>query len=199
MWTRIGLLSLLISFLATVTVRNVAAQGGPILVSPRQGGVLQGVVTITGTTDVPGFVSAEVAFSYAEDITGTWFLIATTNQPVYLDTLATWDTTTITDGNYVLRVRVYLKDGSFLDGMATNLRVRNYTPVETSTPAPIELEPTATMSPTLTVTPFPSPTSLPNNPAVLTTQDVSISIAYGGLAAVFLLIFLGAYLGLRRK
>ncbi len=152
-----------------------------------------------GITDVAGFVSAEVAFTYAGDTTGTWFLIATSNQPVNLDTLATWDTTTITDGDYILRVRVYLKDGSSLDVPVPNLRVRNYTPVETPTPAPTAILPTATPIPTLTATPFPSPTPLPTNPAILTPADVSKSIAYGGLGAVFFLIVIGVYLGLRRR
>jgi hypothetical protein len=199
MLTRTGLALLMILFLASVSVRNVVAQVGPVVSLPRQGEVLQGMITITGSTDITGFVSTEVAFTYSGDITGTWFQIATTSQPVYLDTLAIWDTTTITDGDYILRVRVFLKDGSFLDGIVTKLRVRNYTPVETPTPGPTAVLPTATLTPTLTFTPFPSPTLLPTNPAVLTSRDVVISISYGGLAAVTFLIVLGAYLGLRRR
>jgi hypothetical protein len=190
---------LLILYLTAAAFRTVAAQVGPVIVSPRQGEVLQGVVTIKGSSDVAGFVSAEVAFAYAGDTTATWFLIAASSLPVNLDTLATWDTTIITDGDYVLRVRAYLKDGSPLDILVLNLRVRNYTPVETPTPVPTALQPTATSTPTLTATPFPSPTPLPYNPAILTPMDVSKSIAYGGLGAVLFLIVLGAYLGLRRR
>jgi hypothetical protein len=197
--TRIGILFSLIIYLASIAVSSVAAQTGPLVISPRQGDALQGVVIIKGTTDLKGFVSAEVDFAYTGDPTVTWFLVATSNQRVNLDTLATWDTTSITDGNYVLRVRVYLKDGSILDAAVSNLRVRNYTPVETPTPAPTALQPTVTMTPTLTSTPFPSPTPLPNNAAVLTPVDVSKSIAYGGLGAVLFLIVLGIYLGMRRR
>jgi hypothetical protein len=197
--TRIALLIVLIVFLASIAVNSVAAQTGPLVISPREGDVLQGVVIIKGTTDLKGFVSAEVDFAYTGDPTVTWFLIATGNQRVNLDSLATWDTTTITDGNYVLRVRVYLKDGRILDALVPNLRVRNYTPVETTTPAPTASQPTATMTPTLTLTPFPPPTPLPHNSAVLTPVDVSKSIAYGGLGAVFFLIVLGIYLVMRRR
>jgi hypothetical protein len=197
--TRIGTLFVLIIYLASIAVTSVAAQTGPLVISPRQGDVLQGVVIIKGTTDLKGFVSAEVDFAYTGDPTVTWFLIATNNQRVNLDNLAVWDTTTITDGNYILRVRVYLKDGSFLDAAVPNLRVRNYTPIETPTPAPTALQPTVTMTPTLTSTPFPAPTPLPPNASILTPVDVSKSIAYGGLGAVFLLIVLGIYLGLRRR
>ena len=197
--TRIGLLFLLVLFLTAVAVRNVGAQVGPGITTPSQGEALQGVVTISGSSDVAGFLSMEVTFAYAGDTTGTWFLIASSNQPVHSDTLATWDTAAITDGDYGIRLRVFLNDGSFLDTLVMNLRVRNYTPVETPTPPPTALQATATLTPTMTGTPFPSPTPLPHNPAILTPKDVSKSIAYGGMGAVFFLIILGAYLGLRRK
>jgi len=197
--SRIGTLFFLIFFLSAVAVGSVAAQAAPVVLSPRAGDVLQGVVSIKGSSDVKGFLSVEVAFAYAGDTTGTWFLIGTRNQPVHLDILASWDTTTITDGDYVLRVRVFLKDGSFLDVLIPNLRVRNYTPVETPTPAPTALQATATPTLSLTVTPFPTPTTLPLNPAVLTPVDISKSIAYGGLGAILFLVILGVYIGLRRR
>ncbi len=197
--TRIVKMFLLAALLAAVTARPVAAQVAPGIISPRQGDVLQGVVTIRGSSDVTGFLSAEVAFAYAGDTTGTWFLIATSSQPVDADTLATWDTTTITDGDYNLRLRVYLSDGKTLDATIPNLRVRNYTAVETPTPAPTALQPTPIPTETPTPTPFPTPTALPGNPAVLTPRDISISLAYGGLGAVLLLVILGIYLWLRQK
>ncbi|MGB8212170.1 MAG: hypothetical protein WCE68_01300 [Anaerolineales bacterium] len=189
----------LIFILAAVVVRPVAAQAGPVFMSLHPGQVLQGVVAIQGSSDVPGFLSAEVAFAYAGDTTGTWFLIVASNQPVASNTLATWDTTTITDGDYNLRLRVYLTDGSHLDTIVQNLRVRNYTPVETPTPAPTPLQATPLPTITLTATQFPTPTSLPPNPAVLTPADVSISLAYGGLGAMLFLAILGIYGWLRRK
>jgi hypothetical protein len=197
--TRIGKLLLLIPFLAAVAVRSVAAQGQPIILSPRQGEVLQGTVTITGSSAETGFLSSEVDFAYAGDTTGTWFLVAAASQPVDSNTLATWDTTTITDGNYNLRLRVYLKDGTHLDAIIPDLRVRNYTPVETPTPAPTAVLPTLTPTDTLTPTPFPTPTPLPVNPAVLTRADISTSLVYGGLGAVILIIILGIYFWLRRN
>jgi len=197
--TRIGKLLLLIPFLAAVAVRSVAAQGQPVILSPRQGEVLQGTVTITGSSAETGFLSSEVDFAYAGDTTGTWFLVAAASQPVDSNTLATWDTTTITDGNYNLRLRVYLKDGTHLDAIIPDLRVRNYTPVETPTPAPTAVLPTLTPTDTLTPTPFPTPTPLPVNPAVLTRADISTSLVYGGLGAVILIIILGIYFWLRRN
>ena len=186
-------------FLAAATVRPVLAQVGPVIVQPRQGEVLQGMVTIEGTSDIAGFVSYEVAFAYTGDTTGTWFLIAGSSQPVDSNTLANWDTTTITDGNYSIRLRVTLADGKNVEVILPDLRVRNYTPVETPTPAPTAQQPTQTPTVTQTRTPFPSPTFLPRNPAVLTLVDVSTSLGYGGLGTLFLLIVLGLFFRIRRK
>lgn len=196
---RIGKLLLLVPFLAAVAVRSVAAQAQPAILSPKQGDVLQGVITIRGSTTETGFLSSELDFTYTGDTTGTWFLIATGNQPVDSNALATWDTATITDGNYDLRLRVYLSDGNHLEMIIPNLRVRNYTPVETPTPAPTAILPTLIPTETLTPTPFPTPTALPANPAVLTQGDISTSLAYGGLGAVILIFILGIYFWLRRK
>jgi hypothetical protein len=196
---RIGILLLLIPFLAAVAVGSVDAQGLPAIISPQQGEVLQGTVTIRGSSTVTGFQSSEVDFAYTGDPTGTWFLISQSSQPVDSGTLATWDTTTITDGNYNLRLRIFLNDGTPLDVVSSNLRVRNYTPIETPTPAPTIIMPTPTQADTLTPTPFPSPTALPVNPAVLTTADISASLAYGGLGAVALIIIFGIYFWVRRN
>jgi len=196
---RIGILLLLIPFLATVAVGTVTAQGLPAINSPKQGEVLQGTVTIRGSSTETGFQSFEVDFAYTGDTTGTWFLISQSSQAVDLGTLATWDTTTITDGNYDLRLRIILNDGTPLDVIISDLRVRNYTPIETPTPAPTVIKPTLTPTDTLTPTPFPSPTPLPVNPAVLTTLDISASLAYGGLGAVALIIIFGIYFWVRRN
>lgn len=197
--TRIGKMFFLTLILAASAARHVAAQAGPVLISLRQGEVLQGVVGIRGSSKVAGFLSADVAFSYAGDTTGTWFQISTSSQPVDLDILASWDTTSITDGDYTLRLRVFLSDGSHLEATVPNLRVRNYTPIETPTPAPTAVEASPVPTVTETQTPFPTPTALPRNPVILTPADVSTSIAYGGLGAVLFLLVLGIYFSLRRK
>jgi hypothetical protein len=185
--------------LTSLHLTQTAQVGDPVIDEPRPGGVLQGVVTITGTSDIAGFVSAEISFTYTDDPTGTWFLIAINEQPVSNHTLVTWDTTVITDGNYVIRLRVNLTDGSIREFLVSDLRVRNYSPVETPTPLPVA--PEATPLPTIkpTAMPFPTPTVLPRNPATLAPTDVSASILYGGMAAILTFIFIGIYLWLRRK
>lgn len=176
-----------------------AQQATPIITAPHPGDALQGVITITGTSQVDGFASAEIAFSYSGDPTGTWFRIATASQSVQDGTLAVWDTTSISDGVYDLRLRVLSSDGKTLDEVISGLRVRNYTPVET--PTPTAFIPAATPLPTrtATATPYLTPSLLPPNPAVLSSKDVSTGIGYGGLAAILLFLLLGVYLWMRRK
>jgi hypothetical protein len=169
---------------------------------------VQGVVTVNGTSAADGFLSAEVAFAYSGDATGTWFLVAVSGQPVTDGTLAVWDTTAITDGTYTLRLRVTLVDGSHLDALVPDLRVRNYTPTETPipptpsiTPSPTRTPvlPTATVTPVPSATPFATPTALAENPAILPATDIYVSVLYGGLTVVLLFLFLALYMRLRQK
>ena len=187
--------------LAAITIVPVGAQAGdlPAMDEPKSGEALQGLVTINGSNSIAGFVSSEISFSYSGDATETWFLIATTNTPIQDGTLTTWDTTSITDGDYRLRLRVFLENGSFQDVYVNDLRVRNYTPIETPTPGPTAIRPTLVPTITLTPTRFPTPTQMPTNQAILTPLDVSFSIGYGGIIAVILLALMGIYLALKRK
>jgi hypothetical protein len=161
------------------------------------------MVTLTGTTDVPGFVRVEVAFAYQADTTNTWFLLMQSNIRVKNDTLASWDTTTISDGIYRLRLRVFLQDGQVLEDTLNGLRVRNYTTVETNTPEP-DTQPTGRATSTRTATPradfqpgVVAATPLPTNPVQITDQHVQVSILRGVLV-VFGAALLGfAYAGIR--
>jgi hypothetical protein len=175
------------------------AQVRPEIVSPRPGEALQGRVTITGASNAIGFASYELAFAYPSDPTGTWFLIAQSERPVQEGTLGEWDTTLVTDGNYTLRLRVFLDDGSSLEVLVPDVRVRNYTPVETPTAGPAPVFPTRTPFAFAPSLPGPTSTPLPVNPAALTSERLRAGLGYGALAMLSLLILLSAYLFLRRR
>ena len=184
---------------------------------PVPGQALQGVVSVRGTSGLPGFQSAELSFAYADDRTGTWFLIAQSAQPVIDGPLASWDTTTITDGDYRLRLRVILSGGQVIERLVEGLRVRNYSPVETATPAapegssPDQAEPSAFTGAAATAAnaapdapdfqpqspagQFPNPA--PTNPAAVTRADLGGSALRGALIAAGGLLLGIAYLGLR--
>jgi hypothetical protein len=171
----------------------------PAIVSPGPGAALQGTVTITGTSDAIGFVSYELAFAYPDDPTGTWFLVAQSNRAVQNGILAEWDTTVISDGNYTLRLLVFLDNGASLEVRVPDLRVRNYTPVETPTPGPTSAPATESLPTATPYIPLPTLTSLPANPAVLTASRILSGLGYGALAAVSVLLVLSLYLRLRKS
>ena len=179
------------------------------ITAPDPGTPLQGIVTIEGNTLVEGFVSWEMSFGYANDSTGTWFLIAEGDEQVTSGELTQWDTTTITDGDYNLRLTVYLQGGRREHDVINNLRVRNYSPIETMTPTPTltstpytetprpSLTPTKTIQPT--ETPIPNtPTPLPANPATITQSDINNSLIRGAAGALAAFILIGLYLSIKR-
>jgi hypothetical protein len=90
------------------------------------------VVEIFGTSGLEGFRAAEISFAYQNDPTATWFLIQQTSQPVVDGLLARWDTSTITDGQYRLRLQVFFQDGQVMEQVIGGLRVRATISMHTS-------------------------------------------------------------------
>ena len=187
-------------------LRAAAQASTPVITAPTAGQVLHGPAAITGLTDVPNFSSADVSFAYASDTTNTWFSISATTQPITNDVLASWDTTAISDGDYILRLRVTLQDGTFQD-VTVPVEVRNYTslatPTLTATPTQLALQlPTPILvaaSATPTLVPFPTPTKLPPNAAELTQSQIYASLERGALAIFGIFIIFGILLRLRRS
>lgn len=188
----------------------IAAQDEPpiSITSPLAGDVLRGEVTITGKTDIPNFVSAQLDFAYASDTTGTWFAIQVFTQSVADSTLTTWDTTSISDGNYILRLRVNLADNTFQE-VTVPIQVGNdvapVTPtvVPTATLNEIEVQiPTPFLlaaSPTPTTPARPTPTALPTNPASLGQTAIFVSLGRGALVIFGLFALSGLIIRLRRS
>ncbi len=141
-WVVVGLMA------ALRGVGPAAAQEGVgVITSPLDGASLTGLVPITGSATHPQFTRYELAFGYSPNLTDTWFSI----QPpaasqVVNEVLGRWDTTQISDGVYVLRLRVFYGDEAYLETFVANVRVQNATP----TPPPPTLEP-----------PTPGPTATP--------------------------------------
>lgn len=174
--------------------------------SPGAGAVLQGVVPVTGTCSSASFSSGELSFAYAADTTNTWFTIQMLDQPVLNGEIASWDTTAITDGEYVLRLRVNSSDGTFQDS-TVGVQVRNYTappavvPTAAPTAVPLLQIPTpAVIVPSETIAPpfSATPTFLPENPVASDVSEIYAGFSRGILAVLGLSLVLGALL-LRRR
>ena len=190
--------------------RSVLAQEGDqmAILSPAEAEFVQGVVTISGSVTVLGFSSYELSFAYENDPTQTWFQLVSSTLPVFEGELGTWDTTTLTDGDYILRLQVFLLDGTVQETTVSDVRVRNYTPIPTDTPTPTSTPVVQFAAPTAqlilpapaTVTPsLPTPTPLPPNPASLAESSISGALGRGAALAALLFVVLGLLLRLRRE
>ena len=186
-----------------------AQSAAPQIIAPTDGQYVKGQLPVRVTTDVPNFASAELDFAYATDPNPSWFLIQSASTPVTDQVMSVWDTTAITDGDYLLRLRVTLVDSSTRDVVET-VRIRNYTllptpsPAVTATQPPVVDVPTAiVIMPTDTSTaspppPLATPTALPPNPAGVTASEVFSGFWKGALLVAVLVLLLAALMRLRR-
>ena len=186
----------------------LAAQDTPpvAITSPAPDEILRGQVTVTGQVNVPVFVSTQLDFAYASDPTNTWFNIQSFSQPPADATLAVWDTTLITDGDYILRLRVNFEDGTFQEATVPikvgNDMLPTSTPEPTATPdQETAIIPTPFLlaaSPTPTDLPRPTPTALPPNPISLRQNQIYASLGRGALAILGLFALAGLIIRVRR-
>lgn len=199
-----------IHLLLPLSLLLLAAQDSPpvAILSPRPGDILFGEISVIGSTDIPNFASAQLDFKYASDPAGTWFLLQTLPQPARETPLFLWNTVSISDGAYILRLRVNLVDGNFQEvtvpvAIQNDLPIPTPTPEFTSTPEPSIgfLAPTPFLlaaSPTPTEVPHPTPTALPSNPASLNQNIILSSLGRGALVITGLFVLSALLLRLRR-
>jgi len=196
-------------FLPFVLLMIAAQDSPPVAITfPLPGEILRGEVTITGTTDDPNFLSAQLDFSYASNPTDTWFALQAFSQPITDSALAVWDTTSISDGEYILRLRVNFLDNTTQE-ITVPVSIQNDVPFSTptveptSTPNTVEVQiPTPFLlaaSPTPTAPPRPTPTALPTNPASLAETAIYASLGRGALVIIILFILSGLIIRLRRS
>lgn len=196
---------LLLVFLIFITERNVHAQtltqtdeSQVVIQSPVPGQALQGKILIEIKIEVDEFTSAELGFAYSRNHRGTWFLISEWDDIPPSGFKAEWDTTTITDGEYDLRIVVTSGEDQQTT-IIPGIRVRNYTPIETNTPFPtFTPAPEDTIAPTMTqtstLTPLPlKDTPLPPNPVHINNRQITSSIGSGAIIAISALTLIGLY------
>jgi len=184
--------------IALLTVVSAALIKQPQIDYPRSRQVIQGVVVITGSSDIDHFHSAEISFAYASEQTSApsdWFLIQTSFTPVENDTLAIWDTSTIADGDYDLRLLIRLDQGDTIEAVVRSLRVRNYLPVETDVPEILEMDQQLALTPTSTeIVRKATPTALLPNELALSANDFRNLVFWGlgiGSGSVLLVLLYG--------
>lgn len=154
MRNRALVLFLVLVSIVLVTI-PVSAQVQAEITSPRPNAILRGTVSIQGTASVPDFWKYEVQFAPGlNPPDNAWSVLIVREEPVVNGQLAVWDTTTVPDGTYTLRLRVVHQDGNYEEVYIRPVSVQNAGPPPTQTPAETE---TPTPLPTLTPVGGPSP------------------------------------------
>jgi hypothetical protein len=145
--------------------RDSAARGSvraqepkPVIAQPEQDAAVRGVVQLVGTAVHPQFQRYELYYApWPVPSDQSWIFIGDAHfQQQPLGLLGTWDSRSVPDGAYGLRVRVVKQDGNYNDSDPRRVLVANTRPLPTATPAATEALP-------------PEPTALPTElPATAT-------------------------------
>lgn len=109
-----------------VMLLGMTITSGLYITAPTTGEVVEGIVEIRGSVPEEGFLSAEVLYAYAQTGKETWFLIKRLDKVVQDDVLAAWDTTTITDGVYHIKLVVTKVGDRRNEVVVENIQVSNY-------------------------------------------------------------------------
>ena len=148
---------LIVLTLLSVGLPLVFAQGSGISYPPETE-VVRGVIEIRGTAADAAFWKYELAA--APFGTQNWFNITVNETPVTNGVLGVWNTGTVQDGTYTLRLRVVKRDGNYDEYSTQRVLVGNALPSPT---------PTADVSPTATITPTSEP---PTATPVIVTPEI---------------------------
>jgi hypothetical protein len=176
---------------APSVARDGAARGSahlqeprPVIAQPEQDAVVRGVVQLVGSAVHPQFQRYELYYApWPVTSDQAWIFIGDAHfQQQPLGLLGTWDSRSVPDGAYGLRVRVVKQDGNYNDSEPRRVVVANIRPVATATPiataaqataeptelptalpatATIVVEVPAIQSPTPIATATPKPTASP--------------------------------------
>jgi len=128
-----------------------AQEQRPVLAQPEQDAAVRGVVQLVGTAVHPQFQRYELYYApWPLPSDQSWIFIGDAHyQQQPLGLLGAWDSRSVPDGTYVLRVRVVKQDGNYLDGDPRRVLVANTRLPDTPTPA-------VTNTPTAVPTPLPA-------------------------------------------
>lgn len=108
----------------------------PIIAQPAEGAAVRDVVQIIGTATHPQFQRYELYYApYPVPSDQSWIFIGDAhNNQQPLGLLGTWDSRSVPDGAYALRVRVVKQDGNYFDSDPRRVVVANSGPANTPTP-----------------------------------------------------------------
>lgn len=107
--------------------------------NPSDGQVVQGLLTITGQVSAPDFNRYDLEYaSVAQPENFTRITNNTQQFPSAGSTLGTWDTTTLPNGQYILRLAAYSATGGFVH-RTVRVTTNNIPPTATPAPPPTQV------------------------------------------------------------
>ena len=176
-----------------------------IISQPLPGEAVQGLIQVFGTIQVENLLSYSLEFAYHDENDQSWFSISSGNDSISEGIIGEWDTSSIPDSNYDLRLTVNTETAEPIVLIVESIRVRNYSIIETNTPAPTAILPTQapTIEESITAQPTveirTSPTAQPPNPAAITGDDVQKNLITGAIGGVAIFIIFLTYRGTRSR
>jgi hypothetical protein len=127
------------------------------ILAPAAGSTVSGIVQIEGTASLGDFVRYELAV--APNGTQAWGNIGQGQQPLVNGQLGVWDSASVGDGAYAIRLRVVDMTSNYCEAVVTGINVQNSRPTEVptavATPTPEETE----APPIQNAVPTPLPTT----------------------------------------
>lgn len=94
-----------------------------MITAPRPGDIVRGIVEITGTANVPNF--AFYKYEIAPMGTQNWSPVSAAREPKTNESLGSWSTTSLTNGDYFLRLVITDNVGKELEPCVLAVRVLN--------------------------------------------------------------------------
>jgi PKD repeat protein len=131
--TTVALPPTIAAFYPTVTPLPISI----VILSPIPGNVVAGNIQVLGAAIHPQFLQYQLEFGPDPNPGNLWYpATGIVQSPILNGLLGIWNTTSVQDGIYQLRLRVTLRDGSNLATVVNNIRVQNQapTPVPSNTP-----------------------------------------------------------------
>ena len=118
------------------------------ITSPRANAQLRGTVEVTGSAYLAGDFSFYKLEYAPASLPGGWIFLLEGRQEVLDGLLGAWDTTTVADGTYLLKLTVVHLNSQFQETAPRQVVVANAQPTETATPT---ATPEASPEPTSTI------------------------------------------------
>jgi PKD repeat protein len=108
-----------------------------VILSPIPGNVVAGNIQVLGSAMHPQFLQYQLEYGPDPNPGNLWYAATgPIQQPVMNNLLGIWNTGTVQDGTYQLRLRVFLRDATSLSTVVNNIRIQNRVPTQVPSATP---------------------------------------------------------------